>query len=106
MERVGRMFLYLIVLLKNQNKRDMRTILMYIYFLTCVVCQLMAGNDVPESNISFKGIVEIKGTPISFNYRYQPVTQEVGIVFHNGFLIYKNSNEPLRALDVREKKYS
>ena len=82
----------------------MRTILMYIYFLTCVVCQLMAGNDVPESNISFKGIVEIKGTPISFNYRYQPVTQEVGIVFHNGFLIYKNSNEPLRALDVREKK--
>jgi len=83
----------------------MRTILMCIYFLTCVVCQLMAGNDVPKSNISFKEIVEIKGKPISFNYRCQPVTQEVGIAFHNGFLIYKNSNEPLRALDIKKKMY-
>lgn len=72
--------------------------------LIAIACPLIANNAITKDTVSFPKEIAIKGKPISFNIPSKPVKHEIGIIFHNGFIVYKNTDEPLRVLDVNKKK--
>lgn len=78
-----------------------------VFILFLIAGITITGNVVMGQPIKipvFKVENTLKGQHLVFASKFHPTTPDIDIMVDNGVLIYKNNKEPLRFLDIKNKK--